>query len=407
MENWKFAFSAILSHKMRSFLTMLGIIIGVSAVVIIMGLGNAMKKSVADSFTDDQKQVRVFYQADDQEDNGFVGFAGGESAEQPVKMEWLDRVVASISGIDSYFVTNSANATVAFGKKTATGASISGVSQQYFKVKGYDIVAGRQFQADDYRRFSRIIMMDTVMADTLFGKGDYTQALNQVVTVGDHDYLVIGVYKASENSFSIPSVNGEAVMTNTQLAQEFKTEEVEQINVHVTDVTQSQRLGEEAAAELTRLSQVKNGKYTVFDNAEMLQMIDREFSIMTTVIGSIAGISLLVGGIGVMNIMLVSVTERTREIGLRKALGATRRNILTQFLIEAVVLTILGGCLGLLLAFLAVGGLGAAMNLPNATVSLDVAAIAIAFSAGIGILFGLLPANKASKLDPIEALRYE
>ena len=250
-------------------------------------------------------------------------------------------------------------------------------------------------------------MMDTVMADTLFGKGDYTQALNQVVTVGDHDYLVIGVYKASENSFSKPSVNGEAVMTNTQLAQEFKTEEVEQINVHVTDVTQSQRLGEEAAAELTRLSQVKNGKYTVFDNAEMLQMIDREFSIMTTVIGSIAGISLLVGGIGVMNIMLVSVTERTREIGLRKALGATRRNILTQFLIEAVVLTILGGCLGLLLAFLAVGGLGAAMNLPNATVSLDVAAIAIAFSAGIGILFGLLPANKASKLDPIEAMRYE
>ena len=108
-----------------------------------------------------------------------------------------------------------------------------------------------------------------------------------------------------------------------------------------------------------------------------------------------------------MNIMLVSVTERTREIGLRKALGATRRNILTQFLIEAVVLTILGGCLGLLLAFLAVGGLGAAMNLPNATVSLDVAAIAIAFSAGIGILFGLLPANKASKLDPIEAMRYE
>lgn len=202
-------------------------------------------------------------------------------------------------------------------------------------------------------------------------------------------------------------INGTAVMTNTQVAQEFQMEEVGEIFLHVEDVTESQTLGQLAGQELTKLSQVRNGKYVVADNSAILDNISREFGIMTTVIGAIAGISLLVGGIGVMNIMLVCVTERTREIGIRKALGATRRNILTQFLIEAIVLTILGGCLGLLFAFVAVGSLGAALHLPGATVSLNVAFIAMTFSAFIGIIFGLLPANKASQSDPIEALRYE
>lgn len=176
---------------------------------------------------------------------------------------------------------------------------------------------------------------------------------------------------------------------------------------NVDDVTQSQILGKKAGKVLTKLSQVHNGKYTIADTSEILANINKQFGIMTAVIGSIAGISLLVGGIGVMNIMLVCVTERTREIGIRKALGATRRNILTQFLIEAIVLTILGGCLGLLFPFVAVDSLGAALHLPGATVSLNVAFIAMTFSAFIGIIFGLLPANKASQLDPIEALRYE
>ncbi|WP_242258589.1 ABC transporter permease [Streptococcus thoraltensis] len=404
MENWKFAFSSILSHKMRSFLTMLGIIIGVAAVVIIMGLGDAMKKSVSDSFTGDQKQVRLYYKEKGEEDDPYAAFFGEGVAEKPVQIEWLEQLVAAIPGIDSYFVTNSANGKISYRKKSLDNAMISGVSQNYFAVKNYDIVEGRQFQKGDYSHFSRIIMIDTIMSDQLFGKKHYKQALNKILTVGDKDYLVIGVFKASSNSAGI---NGLAVMTNTQVAQEFQTDEVGQIFVHVNDVTESQTLGKLAGKELTKLSQVRNGEYVVADNGAILKDINRQFGIMTTVIGAIAGISLLVGGIGVMNIMLVSVTERTREIGLRKALGATRRNILTQFLIEAVVLTILGGFLGLLLAFVAVGSLGAAMKLPGATVSLDVAFIAITFSACIGIIFGLLPANKASQLDPIEALRYE
>lgn len=407
MENWKFAISSVLSHKMRSILTMLGIIIGVAAVVIIMGLGNAMQASVADSFTGDQKTIQLYFQPADAEEDPYAAFYGGSLNDVTIKNEWLQEIVDNTEGIDSYFTTNSAGGTISYGKKTVDNAMVTGVSSQYFSVKEYEIVAGRAFRDADYQNFSRIIMLDTVMADDLFGKGKYDTALNKVVNLGNKDYLVVGVFKTETSSIGIAGLTGTAVMTNTQVAHEFGTKENAMIYFHVNDVTLSQDLGKKASAYLTRLSQVKDGEYTVADTTEILNEINTQFGIMTTVIGSIAGISLLVGGIGVMNIMLVSVTERTREIGLRKALGATRGKILTQFLIEAVVLTVLGGLIGLGLAYLAVGAAGNALQLSNATVSLDVAGIAITFSAGIGIFFGLLPANKASKLDPIEALRYE
>lgn len=331
MENWKFALSSIMGHKMRSFLTTLGIIIGVASVVVIMALGEGMTNQVTNMFASDNQNIQIYYTTKKSDDIFDDEDPTASDKGPQIKEEWLQKITSELPGVTNYYLTNGTTSTVEGNQKKSKNVNITGVNKTYFAVKKFKVLAGRSFEKGDYDRFSRIVMLDTKLAVKLFGSND--AALNQQVSIGSKTYLVVGVYKdpdADSAQYGMQS-GGNAVMTNTQLAAEFNIDEVQGAFVHVSDVKESSKVGKEAARLMTQISGVRTGRFTIYDMTQVLSQVKSAYGMMTTVIGAIAGISLLVGGIGVMNIMLVSVTERTREIGLRKALGATRQKILTQF----------------------------------------------------------------------------
>jgi len=407
LQSARVALRALRVNLLRSMLTMLGIIIGVGAVIAMVGVGAGAQARVAEQIQSLGSNLIIVLSGS----TTAGGIRGGQGTRLTITEEDAAAIGREIAAVHASAPSMRGTAQIVYGNLNwATG--IQGVTPEYFEAREWTTVAGRVFTPEDLAGATKVALLGQTTAQNLFGDAD---PLGQIVRIKKVPFTVIGLLdRKGQNSWGqdqddvavIPLTTAKKKVLGVSQAN---ARSVGAISIKIRageDMVEAEAQIRELLRQRHRLQPYQDDDFTVRNLSEILQAQEESSKVMTYLLAAIASVSLLVGGIGIMNIMLVSVTERTREIGLRMAVGARGRDILLQFLVEAVTLSLIGGVIGIALGL---GSSRAISEFAEWRTQVPAASVAMAFgfAAGVGVFFGFYPARKAARLDPIEALRYE
>jgi putative ABC transport system permease protein len=396
------ALKALSRNKLRSMLTMLGIIIGVGAVIAMVGVGQGAQRKVQDQIA--AMGTNLLYVSSGSVNRGGLRVGAGQT--KSLVTDDMKAIVREIPTVAEAAPGSTAAAQLVWENQN-WATRVTGTEPQYLDIRAWPLAEGSNFTQDDVTRAANVALIGATVKQNLFGA---TEPVGQTIRVGNLPFQVVGVLAAKGQSGMGQDQDDTVVVPITTLQKKITGQDwLQFIMVSATSQQASYAAQNQITSLLRDRHRIRTGQdddFMVRNLADIADLADQQAQVMTMLLASIAGVSLIVGGIGIMNIMLVSVTERTREIGIRIAIGATEQDVLRQFLTESVVLSLIGGAVGIFF------GVGSSLIITKALgwailISPMAIGAAVVFSMGVGIFFGYYPAKKAARLDPIEALRFE
>jgi putative ABC transport system permease protein len=402
----RLALRAVLRNKLRSFLTALGIVIGVGAVIAMVAIGEGAKARVEAAFSSMGSNILIIMSGSTRSGGAFGGFGSLPT----LTWEDLAAIQNEVTSVRAAAAQLTSTAVMASEELNWT-TTVVGTSPDFFIARSWDVVSGSNLSASDVETGNKVVVLGQTVVQQLFGRS--ADPIGQMVRIGNVPFTVIGVMESKGQSAMGRDNDDTVFVPQSTFQNKIRGGLPKYINGAILvsayspeDATRAQRQISDLLRERHHILADQDDDFSLRSLSEMANAQQEGTKTLTTLLASIAAVSLLVGGIGIMNIMLVSVTERTREIGLRMAVGAKPRNILEQFLVESLVLALAGGLFGVSLGVVAAQYLASKFDWPL-LIRPDIILIAVGFSAAVGVVFGLYPARKASLLDPIDALRYE